>query len=153
MAKYKSTGCARFLFFLIIFVPIAYFGAQYLMESGKWDNIRDKLEQVTDDSDKNSVERAIEKKSDSGEMGTNEVQQKLKQLLDKINEQARQIEAQEETIHKQNILIDQLKQQLDMPASTTETKSSGGSANSNSNSKGTSLEELLKEADKALKKN
>jgi TolA-binding protein len=153
MAKYKSTGCARFFFFLVIFVPIAYFGAQYLMESGKWDDIRDKLENVADKDDKNSVEKAIEKKPNLNEMNSTEVQQKLQQLLDKINEQAKQIETQEETIHKQNILIDQLKQQLQITSSNTDTKSSGGSTNSNSDSKGTSLEDLLKEADKALKKN
>ena len=27
--KYKMTGCARFFIFLIIFVPIVYFGAAY----------------------------------------------------------------------------------------------------------------------------
>lgn len=27
--KYKTTGCARFFFFLIIFVPAVFFGAAY----------------------------------------------------------------------------------------------------------------------------
>lgn len=148
MAKYKSTGCARFFFFLIIFVPIAYFGAEYLMKSGKWDDIRDKLENVTENDNKNSVEKAIEKKSSSEEVNSSEVQKKLEQLLDKINEQQKQIEAQEETIHKQNILIDLMKQQLEGKVSTTNTPTEKPKDDSS-----TSLEDLLKEADKALKKN
>lgn len=148
MAKYKSTGCARFFFFLIIFVPIAYFGAEYLMKSGKWDDIRDKLENVTENDDKNSVEKAIEKKSSSEEVNSSEVQKKLEQLLNKINEQQKQIDAQEETIHKQNILIDLMKQQLEGKVSPTNTPTEKPKDDGS-----TSLEDLLKEADKALKKN
>lgn len=29
MKKYKPTGCLKFLFFLIVFAPIAYLGASY----------------------------------------------------------------------------------------------------------------------------
>ncbi len=143
MAKYKATGCTRFLFFLIIFVPIAYFGSQYLMNSGKWEEWQSKI-----DPNQNSVEQAIEKnRPDADQMSDREVQQKLKELLDRIESQDEKLKEQEETIHKQNILIDQLRQQLN----------TGGQSNQNpvpSNKKdGNSLEELLKEADKALKKN
>lgn len=30
MKKYKSTGCARFFIFLIIFAPLAFFGSAYI---------------------------------------------------------------------------------------------------------------------------
>jgi hypothetical protein len=46
--KYKMTGCARFLIFLLIMAPIAYFGSKYLRESGTWDKVKDKLEETTD---------------------------------------------------------------------------------------------------------
>ncbi len=56
--KYKMTGCARFLIFLVILAPIAYFGSKYLRDSGTWDKIKDKVE----NTDSNSVERSLEEK-------------------------------------------------------------------------------------------
>ncbi len=143
MAKYKATGCTRFLLFILIFAPIAYFGSQYLMNSGKWDDIRSKVENVS--NDKNSVERAIESKEQS--TTNSQVQKKLEQLLDKIDEQEKIIGTQEEMLKKQNALIEQLKQQLQSNTSKVQVEQPVPSSN------GTSLEELLKEADKALKKN
>ena len=51
--KYKMTGCARFLIFLVILVPVAYFGSKYLRDSGTWDKIKDKVENTGE----NSVDR------------------------------------------------------------------------------------------------
>jgi chromosome segregation ATPase len=149
MSKYKATGCARFFFFLVVFVPIAYFGAQYLMNSGKWDQIRDKIENVTED--KNSVEKAIDEKNSDLDINTSAIEERLTQLLDKIKRQDQLIKDQGETIHKQNVLIDQLKQQLGQPQAPAESTTTPNS--SPQTEQGTSLEDLLKEADKALKKN
>ena len=143
MAKYKATGCARFLFFLIIFVPIAYFGSQYLMETGKWDQIREKIEDVSHDQKESSDTRI----STSVDVSP-EVKERLEMLLSKVNEQADKIEEQQEKIHRQNILIDQLKQRLEEGATAN---SEEAKTNSNTEDGKLSLEELLKEADKALK--
>lgn len=152
MSKYKATGCARFFIFLVIFIPVAYFGAQYLMNSGQWDQIRDKIESVTESDDKNSVERAIEKKSPNTDgINTSAIEERIEQLLHKIDEQDALIKKQGETIHRQNVLIDQYKQQLEQKA-TVPTSESTESAPTKTK-EGSSLEDLLKEADKALKKN
>ena len=62
--KYKMTGCARFLIFLVILAPIAYFGSKYLRDSGTWDKIKEKVE----NTDSNAVERTIEEKRDTIEI-------------------------------------------------------------------------------------
>ncbi len=143
MAKYKATGCARFLFFLIIFVPIAYFGSQYLMQSGKWDQIRDKIEEVSPERSQ-STESSIGTTTDVSP----EIKERLEMLLSKVNEQADKIEEQEEKIHRQNILIDQLKQRLEEGVPTKPDQSNTKTTPDDGK---LSLEDLLKEADKALK--
>ena len=143
MAKYKATGCARFFFFLIIFVPVAYFGSQYLMETGKWDQIRDKLEEVS-----SSKERSESSISPETESISPEIKKRLERLLEKVNEQAQKLEEQEEIIHRQNVLIDQLKQQLETRDGESGTKND--LENSTEENK-LSLEEFLKEADKIIK--
>ena len=54
--KYKPTGCLKFLIFLIIFVPIAFFGA-HLIRGDDW---RDTLSKVGIEGDKveNSTPRS-----------------------------------------------------------------------------------------------
>ena len=143
MAKYKATGCARFLFFLIIFIPIAYFGSQYLMQSGKWDQIRDKIEQVNPQSNEYD-ESPVSNTSDISP----EIKERLERLLTKVSEQADKINEQEETIHRQNVLIDQLKQRLQEGVSNSTDQSEISSKKEDGK---LSLEDLLKEADKALK--
>lgn len=41
--KYKATGCARIGLFLLILLPIAYFGAQYLKNNGVLDSVKEKV--------------------------------------------------------------------------------------------------------------
>ncbi len=111
------------------------------MESGKWDDIRSKVEDITQDNP-----TTIESDHPISTIDK-DIQERIEKLLDKVNQQTETIDEQQETIHRQNVLIDQLKQQLETKGSTEqapstiETKTEGGN----------SLEELLKEADKALK--
>ena len=62
--RYKLTGCARFFIFLIVFVPIAYFGLQFfagddprVQEMKEW--VDDKVDQakaeMPDDADERPV--------------------------------------------------------------------------------------------------
>jgi len=163
MAKYKATGCARFLFFLIIFVPIAYFGSKYLMDSGKWDDIKGKLEDVSSsDNDNNSgIGSPSTFDYNRSEKSDDSLNEKFDQLIEKVNDQADKISEQEETIHRQNVLIDQLKQHLEQMSAGGSSISTGGSSGSSSGWNGSSssssssqsgdkisLEQLLKEADK-----
>ncbi len=161
MAKYKATGCARFLFFLIIFVPIAYFGSKYLMDSGKWDNIKGKLEDVSSSDDRSGIDSPSTFDYNRSEQNNSDLNEKFDQLLEKVNEQADKISEQEETIHRQNVLIDQLKQHLEQMSAGGGSISTGGSSGSSSGWNGSSssssssqsgdkisLEQLLKEADK-----
>lgn len=139
------------MIFLLFFIPIAYFGSQYLMESGQWSNITDRIENIgvpsTDDTDT---------KAETNNYNRSDIEKKLEQLLQKIEEQNTTIKEQEITIHKQNVLIDQLRQQLNgqhPPSSTGETSIEQQSVPINNSDDSTPLEELLKEADKVIKDN
>ena len=55
--KYKVTGCARFFVFLIIFLPIVYFGAAYLRGEDGMQKLKDFYNGMVgkkDTSDKNA---------------------------------------------------------------------------------------------------
>ena len=39
--KYKVTGCARFIVFFIIFIPIVYFGAAFFRGEDGWQKMKD----------------------------------------------------------------------------------------------------------------
>jgi hypothetical protein len=45
--KYKVTGCARFVLFFIIFIPIVYFGAAYLRGEDGWQKLKDFYHNIT----------------------------------------------------------------------------------------------------------
>lgn len=42
-SKYKMTGCAKFLIFMIFFAPIAYFGASFINGEGGLDGLKEKF--------------------------------------------------------------------------------------------------------------
>ena len=149
MAKYKTTGCARFLIFMVILIPIAYFGAQYLSESGKMDDIRAKVENMTNKESSDS-EISSEDIIGSG-IDNTEIKSRIEDLLDKIKVQQAIIEDRDETIAKQKEVIDKLLQERAQVQSNT-----GADQNTQptSSSDGQpTLEDLLKEADKAIKNN
>ena len=150
-AKYKMTGCARFLIFLVILIPIAYFGSKYLRDSGTWDKIKDKVE----NRDSNSVERSIENRNErisptSIEDLTND--ERYGRLRQAYEEQEALIKKQEETIADLQKQIDELKQaqsstrndRINIPPPTRQ----DDRPSSTSTSEGTpSLDDLLREAD------
>lgn len=155
MAKYKMTGCARFFIFLIIFLPLAYFGAQYLMDTGKLDGLKDKIENV---GSSNSVERAINNKSGSGDIS--KLEKDLEKITAAYREQQSIIEEQQATINRQIDEIERLKKQggttntssntnNGSPATTTNTSPPTTTASTRTTGS-QSLDELLKEADDVL---
>ena len=149
-AKYKMTGCARFLIFLIILIPIAYFGSKYLRDSGTWDKIKDKVE----NSDQSSVERAIENRKeriDPGSLQDLDSDERYGRLRRAYEEQEDLIREQEQTIAQLRKEIEDLKtnqasisnERVTVPPTQSEPQRP-----SNTNNDGTpSLDDLLREAD------
>ena len=53
--KYKVTGCARFFLFLVIFVPIVFFGAAYIRGENGVQIIKDYYHQVIGGKEKSDT--------------------------------------------------------------------------------------------------
>ena len=160
-AKYKMTGCARFLIFLVILGPIAYFGSQYLRDSGTWDKIRDKIE----DRDRNSVERTIDEKRIPIELPSDnsDLADQFERLRQAYEEQELVLAKQDQTIKNLQEENESLRKRLNdpligsIPPSNTSTEPSDtrsqdntGSPNTSGTSGSPSLDDLLKEADSNL---
>ena len=143
-SRYKTTGCARFFLFLLFFIPLVYFGLKYFDDRGQLDDWR---AQIGLDNDKNAVEEILEQKGDS-DFDVQQVKRQIADLLSKIETQDQIIKDQEETIAKQQKLIEQLSAGEVSPPETPEERQASPPKKGDP-----SLEELLKEADKALKKN
>ena len=151
MSKYKSTGCARFLLFLVIFVPIAYFGASYLMESGTMDQIKEKVDGITAQMNQNES-TSDQDPLDTSEFDEKQIRRQIADLLNKIETQQTIIDEQEATIAKQKQMIDELMAKGETEEIEPETVQASV-PDSSSTSNEPSLKDLLKEADKALKNN
>ena len=152
--KYKATGCSRFFFFLIIFVPVVYFGLKYLNDNGQLDTIREKIEEY---SDENAVDRVINRKNDestiTADSGNDSAEEKIRQLLDIVEKQRDRIDEQEAYIEQLEGQIKKLQSEdvkEALPASVPEDASSKSSSEDGEK---VPLEELLKEAEEAIKKN
>lgn len=150
-AKYKMTGCARFMIFLVILIPIAYFGSKYLRDSGTWDKIKDKIE----NKDGNSVERSIEDNRDRLDpitLDNSDTGDRYDKLRSAYEEQEKLISEQQRTIEELRGQVESLKNNqptqtdqatipppVNVPSTRTNpTPSSGGTP---------SLDDLLREAD------
>ncbi len=160
-AKYKMTGCARFLIFLVILAPIAYFGSKYLRDSGTWDKIKDKVE----NTDSNSVERTIEERKDridipeiSGETVNNEQFERLREAYE---EQELVLAEQDQKIKDLQAENDALRRRVNGSSSTAQVPQSPPSAPTRDTRSTTdnrtggaagvpSLDDLLNEADQNL---
>lgn len=142
-SRYKATGCARFFFFLLFFIPLVYFGLQFLNDNGKLEEWKDKINL---DNDKSAVEEVLEKKNDS-EFDLVAIKRQLVELLAKIETQDQIIKDQEVTIKNLETLVENLK-----TGKNTNTEEAVKTNTSTAKKGDLSLEDLLKEADKALKK-
>jgi|GEM_PF-1439286 len=145
--KYKATGCARFFLFLIIIIPIAYFGIKYGVEKG--------VINFDDEASVDNTEITNDyKESDSDDPYIRKIENKMSQLVETIKEQQSTMKDQEKTINKQQDIIEQLKTQLEAAGRRVDTKTKVPTTQQQPKSSGSeSLDELLKEADKALRDN
>jgi hypothetical protein len=86
--KYKATGCARFFVFLVIFLPIVFFGAAYLRGENGVKIIKDYYHQLTgksegdsakgDSYDPNQRVKELEKELHEAKEKIRELEQELK---------------------------------------------------------------------------
>lgn len=162
--KYKMTGCARFLIFLVILAPIAYFGSKYLRESGTWDKIKDKVE----NTDSNSVERTIEERKERIEIpeisGQTIDSEQFERLRDAYEEQELVLARQDQTIKDLQAENDALRRRVNgsaipaqvpesipqAPTKDTRTPSNGNNNRTSGAAGVPSLDDLLNEADENL---
>lgn len=148
--KYKATGCARFFLFLVIIVPIAYYGANYLFNSGKLDELKERFETTSSDS---SLDEETYEPTNSTNPNISKLERKMEQLIETVKEQQITIKNQEKAINSQQDIIEQLKAQLTTQGGVTTPTTTTTVPPAKPAGEGQSLEELLKEADKALQKN
>ena len=80
-SKYKTTGCFKFLIFLLFFVPIAYFGASYYHGVDGIQQIKEIIGMETSEGDQ--TEKAEKAKSETYNM---DAQEKIKELENKIKD-------------------------------------------------------------------
>lgn len=153
--KYKMTGCARFLIFLIILIPVAYFGSKYLRDSGTWDKIKDKVEQ----SESNSEERFTEEKRDRIDIpasvpdNNSELADQFGRLREAYEEQELILAQQDQKIKDLQSENDALRKRLNEAPSRTQTTPSSTRNNDNRTSNSgsnPSIDDLLREADSNL---
>lgn len=90
--KYKVTGCARFFVFLIIFVPIVYFGAAYLRGENGMQMLKEFFNGITgkENVNDNSVDRDTYRIDD--------LQKELREAKEEIRELKAIIKDQEKEI-------------------------------------------------------
>ncbi len=111
--KYKLTGCARFLIFLLIVAPLVYVGVSYAQGQNPfellqktWNNVTEKVQTSTKQSDDVKPAEDVDVKSspssDVGEIsilnGTIKAQKKR---IDDQNEYIESLEYQIEELNKQ----------------------------------------------------
>jgi hypothetical protein len=83
--KYKTTGCFKFLLFLLIFVPIAYFGAAYYHGIDGVDQIKDIIGIESNEvSDQSTIETNTEDTFDL----------KSKEQIERLENRIKELEAE-----------------------------------------------------------
>ncbi len=79
--KYKVTGCARFLFFLILFVPAVFFGAAFFRGENGVQIIKDFYHSVVGGvSNNNEVKAKEDTKDEEIERLKKEIEEKDKEI-------------------------------------------------------------------------
>lgn len=90
--KYKVTGCARFFVFLIIFLPIVFFGAAYLRGENGVQIVKDFWNDLTG---KEKTEIRIDDRRDAVDQSDRirELEEELKKAKERIKELEDQLKA------------------------------------------------------------
>jgi len=88
--KYKPTGCLKFLIFMIIFLPIAFFGA-HLIQGKDW---RDTINQVTGDK----TEQVTQRPRTTSSSGNSALESQIENLENIIKAKDRRIQELERRV-------------------------------------------------------
>ena len=89
--KYKVTGCARFIVFFIIFIPVVFFGAAYLRGENGVQIIKDYYHKIVGKSDD------AHPKNDTNDPSARikELEKELKEANDRIKELEEELRTKE----------------------------------------------------------
>jgi cell division protein FtsB len=94
--KYKTTGCARFFLFLILFVPAVFFGAAYFRGENGVQILKDFYHSIVGGSSSSSSES-----NGSGDIyDVKDLQKQLKESREEIRKLRKEIEEKEQEIEK-----------------------------------------------------
>jgi len=74
MAKYKTTGCFKFLIFLILAVPVAFLISSYYHGEDPLSMIKDKISTVSENS------QTTDKRNDDSTLEINELRNQIRDL-------------------------------------------------------------------------
>ncbi len=98
--KYKMTGFARFLIFLIMFTPLAYMGAAYYNGEDGIEKIKSFIENITssDEPSEKTVEAEVPREIKSEEKVESETPAETKDVI--IKNQEAEIKELEERLNK-----------------------------------------------------
>ena len=91
--KYKVTGCARFFFFFLFFVPAVFFGAAYFRGENGVQIIKDFYHSIVGKPSSTPTET-------KDTYGGDDLQKQLKEANEKIEDLEYKIEVQEEEIRR-----------------------------------------------------
>ena len=97
--KYIVTGCARFFFFLIIFIPAVFFGAAFLRGENGVQIIKDFYHSVVGGGGKAGEKAKAEEKAEDI-YKVEDLKEELKKAEDEIESLKKEIQAKDKEIEK-----------------------------------------------------
>ncbi|MBP7239030.1 MAG: hypothetical protein KBA14_02315 [Saprospiraceae bacterium] len=97
--KYKVTGCARFFFFLIIFIPAVFFGAAFLRGENGVQIIKDFYHSIVGGGDK-AGSKAEEKAKAEDTYKVEDLREELRKANDEIESLKKEIQAKDKEIER-----------------------------------------------------
>ena len=105
--RYKLTGCARFLFFMIIFIPAVYFGLQYFgKDDDRVQDIKEWVDETVSKAKENDTVEKILKRKNRAETSTSSQKGDIEMEIESLKEELRR---QDELIRELRLEIDSLK--------------------------------------------
>jgi len=96
--KYKVTGCARFFFFLIIFIPAVFFGAAFLRGENGVQIIKDFYHSIFGGS--TSSGKAKDEAEAKDTYKVDDLKEELEKAEDEIESLKKEIEAKDKEIER-----------------------------------------------------
>ena len=96
--KYKVTGCARFFFFLVIFIPAVFFGAAFLRGESGVQIIKDFYHSIVGGSSSSGKAEGETKAEETYKV--EDLKEELKKAEDEIESLKKEIKEKDQEIEK-----------------------------------------------------